>query len=98
MLRKDIHPEMLATLILAMMDGLQIQWLLNPEAVHLSEDFNHFMDRLQGNNKGKGDDFSFGGTHFSTILIMESLKVIKILAGLLRFVGPAGFEPVIKLF
>lgn len=62
----------------------------------MSEDFNQFMDLLQGNNKGKGDDFSLGGTHFSTILIMESLKVIKILAGLLRLVGPAGFEPVIK--
>jgi len=49
-LRKDIKPEVLATLIFAMMDGLQIQWLLDPEKVHLSEDFNHFMEFLQVNH------------------------------------------------
>lgn len=45
-LRSDINPETIAILIFAMMDGLQIQWLLSPDEVHLFENFNHFLDFL----------------------------------------------------
>ena len=34
--------DQLATLIIAMMDGLQIQWLLDPESVSMSKSFNLF--------------------------------------------------------
>ena len=41
-IRSDVDPEELATLIMAMMDGLQIQWLLDPERVNLQASFDLF--------------------------------------------------------
>jgi AcrR family transcriptional regulator len=42
------NPDQLAALLFAVMDGLQIQWLLDPEAVHLGELFTLFTDILKG--------------------------------------------------
>lgn len=41
-LRPDVDPEQVATLIMAMMDGLRVQWLLDPERVDLSATFGLF--------------------------------------------------------
>jgi hypothetical protein len=41
-IRKDVDTEALAPLIMAMMDGLQIQWLLDPENVDLQASFDLF--------------------------------------------------------
>jgi AcrR family transcriptional regulator len=41
----DVH--VLATQILAMFDGLQIQWLQNPESVDMVAVFADFLDRLR---------------------------------------------------
>ena len=45
------HPEvdlgMLASLFMAVMDGLQIQWLLDPDQVNMGETFELFMDILR---------------------------------------------------
>ena len=40
--RPDVNIEELVSLIMAVMDGLQIQWLLDPENVKMSETFNLF--------------------------------------------------------
>ena len=45
--RSDISPETLAALIFAMMDGLQVQWLLEPEKIDMAELFRVMMDMLQ---------------------------------------------------
>jgi len=39
--------DQLAILIIAMMDGLQIQWLLDPESVSMSKSFNLFLKIIQ---------------------------------------------------
>lgn len=39
-LEPDRDPDQLASIIIAVMDGLQIQWLLDPENVRMSESFN----------------------------------------------------------
>ena len=49
-MRNDIKPEELAIMIFAMMDGLQIQWLLESEEVSMSNIFTHFIDLLRGNS------------------------------------------------
>jgi len=41
-LQIEINPDELATLIIAVMDGLQIQWLLDPENVDMSQTFKMF--------------------------------------------------------
>ena len=46
--RSDISPETLAILIFAMMDGLQVQWLLEPEKIVMSDLFQVMMDMLRG--------------------------------------------------
>jgi len=51
--REDISPETLAILIFAMMDGLQIQWLLEPEKINMPELFRVMMDMLRTGTKNK---------------------------------------------
>ena len=43
-LNSDVDIYQLATLIGAVMDGLQIQWLLDPEQVNMSDSFNLFSE------------------------------------------------------
>ena len=45
--RSDISAETLATLIFAMMDGLQVQWLLEPEKINMPAMFQVLMDMLK---------------------------------------------------
>ncbi len=45
--RSDISPAILAALIFAMMDGLQVQWLLEPENIDMSELFRVMMNMLR---------------------------------------------------
>lgn len=45
--RSDISPETLAVLIFAMMDGLQVQWLMEPEKIVMSDLFRVMMDMLR---------------------------------------------------
>ena len=44
----DVDLDELASLILAVMDGLQIQWLLDPESVDMSKSFNLFSKIVLG--------------------------------------------------
>jgi len=43
-LKSELDVNQLATLIIAVMDGLQIQWLLDPEQVSMSDAFNLFSE------------------------------------------------------
>ncbi|MGP3971452.1 TetR/AcrR family transcriptional regulator [Streptomyces sp. 6N223] len=43
-LRADVEPVTVAAAIVAAMDGLQVQWLLDPESVDLPEVFAGFLD------------------------------------------------------
>jgi AcrR family transcriptional regulator len=45
--RSDIPAETLVVLIFAMMDGLQVQWLLEPEKIDMSEMFRVLMAMLK---------------------------------------------------
>lgn len=45
--RTDIPAETLGVLIFAMMDGLQVQWLLEPEKINMSEAFRVLMNMLR---------------------------------------------------
>ncbi|MCA9976777.1 MAG: TetR/AcrR family transcriptional regulator [Chloroflexota bacterium] len=47
-IRPDVDLNELATLIMAVIDGLQIQWLLDPEKVNLSATFNLFSKIIVG--------------------------------------------------
>ena len=42
-IRKDISAEELSILIFAVMDGLQIQWLYEPETIHMAHVFEQFV-------------------------------------------------------
>lgn len=42
-IRSDIAVEQLSVLVMAMMDGLQIQWLLDPDEVDMVATFNAFI-------------------------------------------------------
>lgn len=46
--RADIDARELSILILAVMDGLQVQWLLDPETVSMSQVFDTFVRILKG--------------------------------------------------
>ena len=46
--RRDVEPEKLATLILAVVDGLQIQWLLDPQKVDVPAAFELFSKMVAG--------------------------------------------------
>lgn len=43
-IRKDVSTDDLATMLIAMMDGLQIQWLMNPDSIQMSKIFAQFID------------------------------------------------------
>ncbi|WP_063787217.1 TetR/AcrR family transcriptional regulator [Streptomyces sp. NBRC 110028] len=43
-IREDVDPEQAAAAIIAVMDGLQIQWLLAPSSVDMPEVFARFLD------------------------------------------------------
>ena len=45
--RSDISAETLVILIFAMMDGLQVQWLLEPERIGMADLFRVMMDLLR---------------------------------------------------
>lgn len=45
--RSDISPEKLAILTFAIMDGLQVQWLMEPEEIDMSGLFRVMMDMLR---------------------------------------------------
>jgi hypothetical protein len=45
--RSDISPVTLAALIFAMMDGLQVQWLLEPENIDMSGMFRVLVNMLR---------------------------------------------------
>ena len=45
--RTDIPAETLGVLIFAVMDGLQVQWLLEPEKINMSEAFRVLMNMLR---------------------------------------------------
>jgi len=47
-IRNDISAEDLIVMIFAMMDGLQIQWLLEPEKISMTKEFNLFLQFLTG--------------------------------------------------
>lgn len=46
-LRDDIVPEALAREIIATLDGLRLQWLLDPERVHLDEALQAYAGRIE---------------------------------------------------
>jgi AcrR family transcriptional regulator len=52
-IRADIPAETLAILIFAMMDGLQVQWLLEPEKISMAEMFRVMLNMLKVNGDGK---------------------------------------------
>lgn len=41
-IKPDINVELLGTMVMAMMDGLQLQWLLDPEHVDMTKTFEEF--------------------------------------------------------
>ena len=42
-----VDPIRLAPQLIAMFDGLQVQWLLDPDAVDMAAVFEDFLDRLR---------------------------------------------------
>ena len=46
-IRPDTDTDAVATEIIAMMDGLQVQWLLNPEQVDMARIFAHYIRTLR---------------------------------------------------
>jgi AcrR family transcriptional regulator len=54
-IRSDISPNMLVVLIFAMMDGLQVQWLLEPETIDMASSFREFIQLLRGDSKEEDD-------------------------------------------
>jgi AcrR family transcriptional regulator len=47
-IRNDIPAEDLVILLFAMMDGLQIQWLYEPEKIDMAHQFEQFLGLLRG--------------------------------------------------
>ncbi|MDX3800801.1 TetR family transcriptional regulator C-terminal domain-containing protein [Streptomyces sp. AK04-3B] len=45
-LRPDIDADRIARQVIAVMDGLQPQWLLDPESVDMVADFRAYIDDL----------------------------------------------------
>jgi AcrR family transcriptional regulator len=45
-IRTDIDPEQIGILFLSIMDGLQVQWLLDPENVDMTESFTLFSTMI----------------------------------------------------
>ncbi|MFD5679083.1 TetR/AcrR family transcriptional regulator [Streptomyces bacillaris] len=52
MLPGGLTPERAAVLLVAVMDGLQYQWLLDPEAVDMPGAFEDFLGLLRGGDSG----------------------------------------------
>ena len=50
-IRKDIAAEDLAILLFAMMDGLQIQWLYEPDSINMAGLFEQFLGLSKGNQE-----------------------------------------------
>jgi AcrR family transcriptional regulator len=48
-IRNDIPAEDLVIMLFAMMDGLQIQWLYEPEKINMARLFEQFLGLLRGN-------------------------------------------------
>lgn len=48
-IRNDVSAEELAAMVVALMDGLQIQWLFHPEQVKMSAVFDAFLSLLKVN-------------------------------------------------
>ncbi|RZI88842.1 MAG: TetR/AcrR family transcriptional regulator, partial [Microbacterium sp.] len=46
-LRRDLDPQRLGQLVTAMMDGLQLQWLLDPDQVDMVALFDEFLHLLE---------------------------------------------------
>ncbi|WP_322508904.1 TetR/AcrR family transcriptional regulator, partial [Anaerolinea sp.] len=46
-IRNDVSAEELAAMVVALMDGLQIQWLFHPEQVKMSAVFDAFLSLLK---------------------------------------------------
>lgn len=51
-LRADLTPETAATLLIAVMDGLQLQWLLSDEQVDMAGAFRGMLGLLRGPSTG----------------------------------------------
>ncbi|WP_067026874.1 TetR/AcrR family transcriptional regulator [Streptomyces dysideae] len=45
-LRPDIDADRIARQVIAVMDGLQLQWLLDPESIDMAADFRAYIDDL----------------------------------------------------
>ncbi|WP_420110830.1 TetR/AcrR family transcriptional regulator [Pseudactinotalea sp.] len=63
-LRADIDPDKIGAITSAVMDGLQLQWLLDPERVDLPDLFEHFLSLLGAASEGAaaGDTEPRGAT------------------------------------
>ncbi len=46
-IRNDVPAEDLVIMLFAMMDGLQIQWLYEPENINMTQLFEHFLEFLK---------------------------------------------------
>ncbi|WP_052121406.1 TetR/AcrR family transcriptional regulator [Inquilinus limosus] len=57
-LRPDLDPQLLAYELIAMMDGLQIQWLRDPDGVDMAAGFEAYLGRLEAGIRARatGDD------------------------------------------
>jgi hypothetical protein len=49
-LSADLHPEAVASLLVAAADGLQLQWLLDPGRMDMGERLSQFWDALRGSS------------------------------------------------
>jgi AcrR family transcriptional regulator len=55
-IRPDIDADAIAAQIIAMMDGLQVQWLLNPDQVDLAAVFRHYISGVRAAIGAKPED------------------------------------------
>jgi AcrR family transcriptional regulator len=55
-LRRDIDAEAIATEIVAFMDGIQTQWLLDPKRINLRAAYQHYIDGLTDRLRGSIPD------------------------------------------
>jgi AcrR family transcriptional regulator len=55
-LRPDLDPQLLAYELIAMMDGLQIQWLRDPDGVDMAASFEAYLQRLEAGIRADDGD------------------------------------------
>ena len=55
-IRADIDPKQIGVLFMSLMDGLQVQWLLDPESVDMSESFEFFVEIISNYLQDKAPD------------------------------------------